>query len=697
MSKSEPSQNDADDSLCQRCKTLGIEQQIQKWSQSQAVSTYDIVVPPRSCHLSCSLCTVFYSIWTSCKDFGWRPRNYMHFYDIPRGAKAYDIDLPGLIDGKIGDRCINTLQIILHQERPDAHEENAQSDSEAQESTSQAVATPQITIVSVRFCGQGAFLRNVGVLHSSSLTKRENSVNINRAFQWLKTCKDASQVHHRLCRPSASIKAARIKVIDCLSREVRSLRPKEPYLCLSYVWGTSKVFEDSGSGRILKALPKTIEDSIHLAIELGVPQLWVDQYCIDQANFLERHNTIAAMNLIYGGAELTIVASSGSNADSGLAGVCGTPLDDRNYVDIGEYKYSWSSGTRVQVAQSRWNSRGWTFQEALLSPRRLVFTGAAMYFQCRVHHCPDDLETPVPNSQMIYSRSLQIFPINGVPKASDCLDAICEYYTKHLSFASDRLYAAEGFLQAFGTSSYSSETVKHFYGIPIFCGTSEYITIRVGPGLAWRASRPISRDEVIPAGTEDAELPSWTWAARKTASPGPNDRIRFVTEEVDGFIQAMSCTLTHRDGRVLKIWEYMKNTPSIDYTDVNPWINTRTYILRCKKASADTETSYILDVIGGEAEGVYLDYTETAPESSVAIYLGISLRPRYRDRHVLLVAREVSPGQYSRLGLWCPQSESTSFSDIHQRRSELFEQLAKRAHRTKHKASIEPKEDMRLV
>jgi hypothetical protein len=35
------------------------------------------------------------------------------------------------------------------------------------------------------------------------------------------------------------------------------------------------------------------------------------------------------------------------------------------------------------IRKSVWNTRGWTFQERLLSPRNLIFTAGRMYFQCR--------------------------------------------------------------------------------------------------------------------------------------------------------------------------------------------------------------------------------------------------------------------------------------------------------------------------
>jgi len=39
--------------------------------------------------------------------------------------------------------------------------------------------------------------------------------------------------------------------------------------------------------------------------------------------------------------------------------------------------------------------RGWTYQEGLLSHRRLVFITQQVYFQCRAMHCLESVEVPL--------------------------------------------------------------------------------------------------------------------------------------------------------------------------------------------------------------------------------------------------------------------------------------------------------------
>ncbi len=63
-----------------------------------------------------------------------------------------------------------------------------------------------------------------------------------------------------------------------------------------------------------------------------------------------------------------------------------------------------------EVQRSRWNTRGWTYQEGLLARRRLVFTGSQCYFQCgamcRVESIsvPQDYGVDLPNLSSVFPR-----------------------------------------------------------------------------------------------------------------------------------------------------------------------------------------------------------------------------------------------------------------------------------------------------
>ncbi|KAF2024314.1 hypothetical protein EK21DRAFT_117909 [Setomelanomma holmii] len=115
-----------------------------------------------------------------------------------------------------------------------------------------------------------------------------------------------------------------VKAIDCSRKTLCHISPRTQYACLSYVWGRFPVI-DNDTSTDLEQIPKTIDDAIQVTSQLGIQYLWVDRYCIDQNNDLEKHLLIQNMDSIYHRATVTIVAASGNSPSEGLLGINGTP------------------------------------------------------------------------------------------------------------------------------------------------------------------------------------------------------------------------------------------------------------------------------------------------------------------------------------------------------------------------------------
>src|ERR1700722_2901689 len=89
------------------------------------------------------------------------------------------------------------------------------------------------------------------------------------------------------------------------------------------------------------------------------------------------------MNLIYEGAEITIINASGVNAQSGLPGVQNELRPLQPKARIGNtVLVSTLQSPRELINNSEWSTRGWTYQEGVLSRRRLIFTSEQVYFEC---------------------------------------------------------------------------------------------------------------------------------------------------------------------------------------------------------------------------------------------------------------------------------------------------------------------------
>ncbi|PVH81145.1 HET-domain-containing protein, partial [Cadophora sp. DSE1049] len=191
----------------------------------------------------------------------------------------------------------------------------------------------------------------------------------------------------------SSLSARFFRLIDCSKRAVVEAPPESPYVALSYVWGASK--HDSPSvpdaelqwPSALEKLPRTIDDCIQATLSFGIRYLWIDRYCINQADPEAKMNQVSRMDMIYANATLTIIAAAGNGPDFGLPGVNKTKRSSQPSLRIGDITLaSTLPSPRSSLQGSTWASRGWTYQEGLLSKRRLIFTHQQTYFECNGMH-----------------------------------------------------------------------------------------------------------------------------------------------------------------------------------------------------------------------------------------------------------------------------------------------------------------------
>jgi hypothetical protein len=114
-------------------------------------------------------------------------------------------------------------------------------------------------------------------------------INFQPVKTWMAKC---YANHKESCGTRRKAKRRSNRVIDCKHRILCT--NDQPYVCLSYVWGSESLGVDAlGNG-----LPQTILDAITVTLTLGLRYLWVDRYCIDQSNAEEKHNLIQNMNAI---------------------------------------------------------------------------------------------------------------------------------------------------------------------------------------------------------------------------------------------------------------------------------------------------------------------------------------------------------------------------------------------------------------
>lgn len=285
-----------------------------------------------------------------------------------------------------------------------------------------------------------------------------------------------------------------LQVIKCVSGQVVPAGPSCVYVALSYVWGPEEAGDEKhGFGTDLHGhhLPQTIRDAMNVVLVLGLDHLWVDRYCINNTEPATKHHMINNMDAIYEAAYLTIIAASGSDGKHGLPSVSRTlkALDEDATPPWDGIVYSEFSGPHLrQYQNSAYSTRGWTFQEDLLSQRRLIFTNdrATLYYGGE----------------------------DRVRKAYGIFAHVNTYSLRSLSYPSDQLNA---FLGVFRAYERLQPPVKHVLGLPFLLDRRAHMR-QPGYGLLWRPNRSCSLSRV-------SGLPSWTWAGWNGWSAAGEDAV----------------------------------------------------------------------------------------------------------------------------------------------------------------------------
>ncbi|KAH6666052.1 heterokaryon incompatibility protein-domain-containing protein [Halenospora varia] len=329
---------------------------------------------------------------------------------------------------------------------------------------------------------------------------------------WIDFC---NKYHYKLCTSTQKPSVPGFRVIDCNDRKIVPLPDGCEYVALSYVWGASPPENQIVKDLLLNRVSPAIADAMTVVSRIGFQFLWVDRYCIS-SDEEDKHTQIQNMDLIYMNATVTIIAVGGDDSQIGLPGVSRDLRQPQPQVTVGQHiLVSSLPNPRSVIEKSKWNTRGWTYQEGILPRRRLVFTSQQVYFQCNAMHCVESISVPLELlhtskkdrflEQVKFHRA---FPMKqGLGKSPmDFWLRVKEFSLRSLSYDSDRLNAILGILRVFEKGK---TPVQHLWGIPIFPpqvfiedGSAVTATKRLCYGLTWTSSMPRKRSY---------GFPSWSW------------------------------------------------------------------------------------------------------------------------------------------------------------------------------------------
>ncbi|KAF2670792.1 HET-domain-containing protein, partial [Microthyrium microscopicum] len=178
---------------------------------------------------------------------------------------------------------------------------------------------------------------------------------------WLASC---YKYHGGNCDSFWTEELLEIKLVDVETRKIVQAPIKRfDYLALSYVWGgvRPKSYQ-VGSQLEPGELSQTIKDAMKMTKDLQQRYLWVDALCIDQADNKDKAQQIERMGNIYRGATFTIVALSGTSANSGLPRLNG---HGKMHPQIschveGQRLVGLMPTLSQQIWRSSWGTRAWT-------------------------------------------------------------------------------------------------------------------------------------------------------------------------------------------------------------------------------------------------------------------------------------------------------------------------------------------------
>jgi hypothetical protein len=378
-----------------------------------------------------------------------------------------------------------------------------------------------------------------------------HAISIDTIRTWIATCDRFHVNHCHQSAPQRHTQGRPLWLIDVLRHCIARAAPEHQYLALTYVWGSvESASATRGNIEALQmpnslarlSLPRTIRDAMRVTALLGYRFLWVDRLCIVQDDVVNKNSQIRDMGGIYAKSVLTIVAAQGTDAESPLHGgwletqradtlsgfrdlcvvdstsgtslgvadgpPCTADMVERESAAPSTFSQQHNDIMLDQMAlcfKSHWSSRGWTFQEYLFSPRRLVFQNNTVNWDC---HCSSwhenqrhitALACSLPPSHLVlnrtpwpefarYARLVSLFAWRDFKYPQDVLDAC----------ASILVNLAPVFYGGF----ISGLPRAFFHEALLWRPWSQ----------TWRRSPRKMQGESEEGGAAPAVLPSWSWA-----------------------------------------------------------------------------------------------------------------------------------------------------------------------------------------
>ncbi|KAF2838405.1 HET-domain-containing protein [Patellaria atrata CBS 101060] len=345
---------------------------------------------------------------------------------------------------------------------------------------------------------------------------------VNLVSDWINDC---TREHIDCSGPHPTVLPTRVIDVGSEFEEpklrISNSSESAKYAALSYCWGkipflktTASTLSKHKAGIPFDKLPETFRDAILLCRKLQIRYLWIDALCIIQGSKEDWEKESTKMAQVYGNAYVTLVAFISQNTYEGcfprkrhLATSVEIPCQGADGTMPSIYVRNALSAQHEELLV--WNesntltTRGWCFQESLMSRRLLIFTDTTIVWDCltiRECECSPKPLDPIREGYHSLRRSCA----NSIRDdlSSDTLHAawtvVVDSYTKRdFSHITDRLPALSAIAESM--ARWTNDT----YIAGLWKGA-------IVPGLLWQniAGWRESRKRLSPY-----YAPSWTWAS----------------------------------------------------------------------------------------------------------------------------------------------------------------------------------------
>ncbi|KAF5859567.1 hypothetical protein ETB97_002742 [Aspergillus alliaceus] len=289
------------------------------------------------------------------------------------------------------------------------------------------------------------------------------------------------------------------------------------YVALSYCWGGGPNFcatvHDKDelqkrnsliSPKLAKQLSPTIRHAISMTRAIGLRYLWADALCIIHGDDTETTEQLLLMGSIYATAIVTIIAANDGvqHGLPGLKGISPSRHLEQRVVPFGKEKCIAGKSIASLQSATPYYSRGWTYQEQLMSARKIIFQNKTLHWDCICSTWHEELAIRTEATKVYaFFKELREL-IAGFPDLSSLNNLLSQYNRRNFTYVDDAWPGIAGLLSSLGTTFIGG----FLYGLP------EMLFDRA---LGWRPHGNIKRRNPLTRPVEqklpDSNIPSWSW------------------------------------------------------------------------------------------------------------------------------------------------------------------------------------------